>query len=106
MNYLILYILLIPTLHPLKADKTFMNEVLYQKHTIQVSGISYNGVLLLPSIGVISKASARISVKEKMSLKNNEIYVSLSPTSPFFDAETTAISNAAAMLLLKAKPCN
>ena len=83
-----------------------MNEVLYQKHTIQVSGISYNGVLSIPSIGVISKASARISVKEKMSLKNNEIYISLSPTSTFINAETTAISNAAAMLLLKAKPCN
>ena len=83
-----------------------MNKVLYQKHTIQDSGISYNGVLFIPPIGVISKASARISVKEKMSLKNNEIYISLSPTSTFFHAETTAISNAAAMLPLKAKPCN
>ena len=63
MNYLILYILLIPTLHPLKADKTFMNEVLYQKHTIQVSGISYNGVSSIPSIGVLSKASVKIAVK-------------------------------------------
>ena len=65
MNYSILYILHILHCDLLKADETFTFTFYSSipKHTIKVSGISYNGVSSIPSIGVLSKASVKIAVK-------------------------------------------